>query len=126
MSGTLATWRDGGGDGHATLDSLTLTTVYGGHECKLALTRAPEFDSLEHSDYDLSDRLAIESDMAWIDGKAYTMEETSARYVCTPRHRADTLPAPLPASHVAGMYPMPSVLPVSTETEHYSFGAGAL
>ena len=47
-----------------------------------------------------------------------------------PRHRADTptdtLPTPLPASHVTGMYPMPSVLPVATETEHYSFGAGAL
>ena len=51
---------------------------------------------------------------------------TTRERVSAPRHRANTLPTPIPASHVVGMYPLPSVLPVSTETAHYSFGAGAL
>jgi len=57
-------------------------------------------------------------------------ESGAPRHALAPRHRADTpadrLTTPLPASHVTGMYPMPSALPVSTETAHYSFGAGAL
>jgi len=57
-------------------------------------------------------------------------ESAHPAHMSAPRHRADTapdtLPTPLPSSHVVGMYPVPSVLPVAPETEHYSFGAGAL